>query len=88
MTELDKKLAALAALTGRSPVRIVHYHSYGEDSIDCADITCLSGECPFYDKKTALRSSCTAPRDGSPDFDKATVKTYELAITTHPELFL
>ena len=88
MTDLDKTLATLAAITGRDPVGITYYHDHEGTSVDCAGLNCFSGECPFYDRKAVLRTSCTAPKDNSPDFDKAIVKTYELALTNYPELFL
>jgi hypothetical protein len=89
MTDLDVKLAALAAITGRDPIRVTPRHDRTNYSIDCVSVACSSDMCPFlFNKETGKSGSCTAPRNNDPALEKATIKTHELALTTYPELFL
>ena len=80
MTDLDIKLAALAAVTGRNPV--YDEFRYGMKAVDCYKVNC--GLCPFSEPNT-----CTAPviKEGEKGIE-CTIRTYEDAISTYPELFL
>jgi hypothetical protein len=88
MTDLEVKLAALAAITGRDPIRVTHHYDHTKYSVDCIGVACSSGMCPFFSKEISIANPCTAPRNNDPALEKATIKTHELALTTYPELFL
>ena len=88
MTDLDVKLATLAAITDRDPIRVTPYRDRTKYGIDCTGVACSSDMCPFFNKETSISGSCNSPRNNDPALEKATIKTHELALTTYPELFL
>jgi hypothetical protein len=85
MTDLDRKLAALAVVTGRSPVH--DEFRYGMKAVDCYKVTC--GLCPFSEPDAIYRNRCTAPviKEVKKGIE-CTIRTYEDALANYPELFL
>ena len=78
MTDLDRKLAILASLTGRNPL-LTNYKSTG---INCDGTFCAP--CPFSNTD----GSCNEPGQKSKALEKATIRTYKDALNSYPEYFL
>ena len=83
MTDLDMKLAAVSAITGRNPTRVPNGSTLR--GVDCIGLTCTPS-CPFF----RLNYGCIAPDPGESVYD-GSIRTYKEAlaiIATHPELLL
>ena len=78
MTELDRKLAILASLTGKDPLP----SKYKSSGLNCDGIYC--SRCPFGDE----RESCDEPKRTSAYLRNATIRTYKDALDNYPEYFL
>ena len=78
MTELDRKLALVASLTGNDPL-LPNYKSTG---ISCDGIYC--SHCPF----SSEGGGCDEPDRKGRDLENATIRTYKDALNNYPEYFL